>query len=133
MKKEKINKPFINIFIESKLLEVNDVEIEPDKESSWYRFAGEADIIEIYINNIKIDITKPIVEGKFVEIIKSIVSYSGSLESNTALAEQFMASSSFYITTKVNTSPIVVDQILEPNNDFYIDVQRIVDDKDKLT
>lgn len=121
LEKEKLDKTFINIFIESKLLSVNGDLIKPDEESKWYRFSGETDIVEIYVNDIKIDISKPMIEGKFIETIKRIVSYSGSLESNEVLKESLKVSSSFYITTKSNEPPLVVEKNLEPEDDFKID------------
>jgi len=123
-KKEQLEKPFINIFIETKLLEVNGEVIKPDEPSIWYRFSGENDIVEIYIDNVKIDITKPMVEGKFLEAIRQIINYSGSLESKSTTLEEIFMSSSFYITDlkAANQEPVVILEktLEEPSVDFKI-------------
>lgn len=109
-KKKKLDKPFINIFIEAKLLEVNGVLIDPDEPSTWFRFSGETDVIDIYINNIRIDISKPMIEGKFMEIVKNIIGYSGSFESNGNRKEEIDVTSEVYVTTnkdKKDSFPVI--------------------------
>lgn len=134
-KKEKLEKPFINIFIETKLLEVNGKVYKPDEASTWFRFAGENDIVEIYVDGVKIDISTPMVEGKFLAAIKEILNYSGSLESKATTLEQVFMSSSYYITNlrESNKDPIIVlDKEVEPfDNNIEIICEPIISTKSK--
>ncbi len=113
-------KPFFNIFIEYKLIEVNGKKHKPRTKSKWFRYAGENDAIEISINGVNIDITKPMVEGKFVDIVKQIISYSGSLESKVETFNNLLMSSSYYITTKENKAPkVILDKEDHHKHDDY--------------
>jgi len=124
---EEPKKNFVNIFIEHKLISVNGVPYHPDEDPEWFRFVGENDQIDIVIDGVKIDITKPMVEGKFLEAVKRIMNYSGSFESKAEVLENVIVSSSFYITTKSMEPPVVLERVLEPYSDYRIDCELIVE------
>lgn len=131
-KKKKIDKPFINLFIETKLLEVNGEKIDPDEPSTWFRFSGETDIVDVYVNNVRIDISKPMIEGKFLEIIKNIIGYSGSYESNEQKQSSVDVTSEVYVTTnkdKKDSYP-VMSKVLEidSNDNLIVQCERIIVD-----
>jgi len=116
-------KDFFNFFIEYKLLSVNCELYEPNKETEWYKFTGINDAVEIIIDNVKIDITKPMIEGKFIEIVNSIINYSGSLESKKINFENILVSSSFYISE--NKELKIVENVVDSFKDYQISCELI--------
>jgi len=122
---EKAKKNFVNVFIQHKLLSVNGIDYEPDEEPKWFRFAGENDLIDITIDGVKIDITKPMVEGKFLESIKSILSYSGSYESKAEALEPVIGAWGFHMASKSKEPPVIMEVVLEPYSDYTIDCELV--------
>jgi hypothetical protein len=61
--------PFINIFIQAEVVEVNDDVLLEEEATNYVRFSGENTPIAIQVNNIKMEMDRPYITGQLIKAV----------------------------------------------------------------
>jgi hypothetical protein len=64
--------PFLNIFIQAEITEVNDEVMLNEEGTKYFRFTGENTPTNVTVNNIKINTEKPYVSGQLVKAVEAV-------------------------------------------------------------
>lgn len=70
--------PFINVFIQSQLVQANNVFL--DEPVKYTRFAGENAPISVFINGVQFDTRYPFVQGEMLEAFKTKPDLNASIK-----------------------------------------------------
>lgn len=61
--------PFLNIFIQAEVAEVNDDVLMEEDGTNYVRFSGENTPIAIQVNNIKMEMDRPYITGQLIKAV----------------------------------------------------------------
>lgn len=114
--------PYINLFIQAQLLQVNDEFFE--EKAKVIRFTGEDSPISIFINNIQLDTRHPYVSG---EIKKLIDESPGDLTASVKFLENIREKSDEEVIAqnlKSNLTDVKVE-IVEPFTDIKVKAELV--------
>jgi len=115
------NLPYLNIFVKSRVLKINEEKYPSDDLEGWVRFSGEDEPMTIFLNGVKVKQKAPFADGYLKDIVNSanlVDSVNMSMKFLNDLAKG--ETPSVVIEPETSKNPNIDVKIVEPYKEISV-------------